>query len=78
MKNNRPKRRCPDCGSTNIYKRSRDSIISSKCKKVYKEKIYVCTQGCVQNGENGGIKKYRCVSCKKEFDSPLIQCDRDW
>ncbi len=59
-------KRCPECGSSNIYRRSRQSFLpfGIKGRKVKSSEQY-----------EEMSKRYRCQKCKKLFDNPLILGD---
>lgn len=62
----RPRNRCPECHSANIYKRS---LASKWTKNSRKRRKYV-----IDTGESDGeLKKYRCIDCKNEFDIALVE-----
>jgi len=65
MKNDRKRHKCPACQSVNLYKRSWSTVWAKKSKmkdKYDKDMI---------NALEKKTKKYRCMNCKNEFDSPL-------
>lgn len=59
-------KRCPKCGSSNIYRRSRQSFLSFGIKG---RKVKSVEQYEDMN------KRYKCQKCKKLFDNPLILGD---
>jgi DNA-directed RNA polymerase subunit RPC12/RpoP len=69
MKVRRPRHRCPNCSSNNIYKRTFSPIYTEKSRRSRKK---------IRNeiGEvvyRGASKKYRCIACRYEFDAPIIE-----
>lgn len=56
-------KRCPNCGSSAIYKRSRQSFLPFGGKG-----------RCIKSAEQyeDMRKRYKCHKCKKLFDNPLI------
>jgi len=56
-------KRCPKCGSSNIYRRSRQSFLpfGIKGRKVKSAEQY-----------EEMSKRYKCQKCKKLFNKPLI------
>lgn len=62
-------KRCPECHSTNIYKRVRAMLEEQGVKKG--------RQGAREennnvNNKDKKIKPYRCHKCKHEFHEPVI------
>lgn len=66
MKVRRPRHRCPECKSNNIYKRTLSYLYTEKSKKRFKRKI-----GYVMDGSK--FNKYRCIYCGKRFDIPIVE-----
>ncbi len=65
-RDNRPRHRCPKCRSANIYKRSLVLKWGNSSKKKGKCAID-------DTEKDSDIKKYRCINCKNEFDTALIE-----
>ena len=60
----RPRHRCPECHSSNIYKRTFISTLVKPAKGRY----------AIDIGESSSIfKKYRCINCKKEFEIAFVE-----
>lgn len=65
MGDKRPRHRCPECRSTNIYKRSCNyNWIKHSRKK---------GRHTGNDDENDIIKKYLCNRCRNEFDIALVE-----
>ena len=61
---NRPRHRCPECRSTDIYKRSCNYYRIKNSKKRGRRTD--------AKDENDIVKKYLCNRCRNEFDIAII------
>jgi len=61
----RPRYRCPECNSSNIYKRS---LASKWTKNSRKKNKYVNI-----SEYDDSFKKYRCIVCKNQFDKAMVE-----
>jgi len=62
----RPRHRCPECHSANIYKRF---WVSKWTKNSRRRGKYVVNPGEPYDK----LTKYRCIVCKNEFDIALVE-----
>lgn len=60
-------KRCPECGSSNIHKRTRILIVSGN-----KKGRWIGASKNKHNVTTTTTKIYKCYNCKYEFDTPLV------